>query len=219
MKKIMMTKYGFVRRPEEDFSDDGNRFTCFRAGKNVRVSKLVADGQAYLSADSSVGNRTLPYDVYSKLPHYHDAGWKWNGVSVASLTEQDLIDFYNACVAYEQEYEAAEASMVYPTLEELTAKAHKIVSHRLFEISKIENRLKKYTREAIEKFSSYEWKRVQDCTKSLMADVKKFDPDTYPQQILGTASSFNFIKSENDMDESYWFKSLKEIFEKYGMKV
>ena len=50
MKKIMMNKYGFVRWPEEDFSDDGNRFYCYKVGNRVRVSKLVSDGVAYISA-------------------------------------------------------------------------------------------------------------------------------------------------------------------------
>ena len=68
MKKVMLAKFGFVRWPEEDFSDDGNYFSCYRAGKAVRVSKLVADGQVYLSIDSSCGKGTVPYEVYIALP-------------------------------------------------------------------------------------------------------------------------------------------------------
>jgi hypothetical protein len=219
MKRINLVKYGFVRWPEEDFSDDGNRFTCFRAGKNVRVSKLVADGQVYLSADSSVGNRTLPYDVYSKLPHYQDAGWKWNGVSVDSLTEQDLIDFYDACVAYEQEYEAAEAAIVYPTLEEIQDHAVKVTAKSLVELTQVEVLLKNYGLEAATKFSPYEWRQVQEYVKNLMADVKRYDPENFPQTIVGKSSSFDFVKPNAHMEESYWFIYLKELFEKYCMKV
>jgi hypothetical protein len=87
MKRINLVKYGFVRWPEEDFNDDGNNFTCYRAGKAVVVSKLVSDGQAYLSCGSDVGNHTLPYEIYSKLPNYNNAQWKYNGVSVEDLTE------------------------------------------------------------------------------------------------------------------------------------
>ena len=50
MQRINLTKYGFIRDREEDFSDDGNRFQGYRVGKRVRVSKLVADGDAYISA-------------------------------------------------------------------------------------------------------------------------------------------------------------------------
>ena len=68
MKKIMMTNYGFVRWPEEDFTDDSTRFTCYRVGKRVRVSKCTYNGEAYISA--RIDGAKLPYEVYSKLPHY-----------------------------------------------------------------------------------------------------------------------------------------------------
>lgn len=218
MKRINLTKYGFIRWPEEDFTDDGNRFTCYRAGKSVIVSKLVSDGEAYLSAYSSVGGGTLPYDIYSKLPHYRDAVWKLNGVSVDSITEQDLKDFYDACVDYEQEYMAAEASIKYPTLEELKDKATKVTAKSLVELTKVENLLKNYCLDAVEKFSIYEWKTVQEYTRHLMADVKRFDPETFPQQVLGKASSFDFVKPEAYMEESCWFRNIKELFEKYCMR-
>jgi hypothetical protein len=217
MTRINLIKYGFVRWPEEDFSDDGNKFTCYRAGKNIRVSKLVSDGQAYISISSSAGNGTLPYETYSKLPHFNDANWKWNGVSVASLTDQDLIDFYNACIAYEQEYEAAEASIVYPTLEEIKDKATRVTAKRLLELDTIEWWIKNHALEAASKFSTYEWRQVQEYIKNLMADVKRYDPETFPQTVVGTSRSFDFVKPDYEMKDSYWFKYLKELFEKYCM--
>jgi hypothetical protein len=215
MTRINLIKYGFVRWPEEDFSDDGNKFTCYRAGKNIRVSKLVSDGQAYISISSSAGNGTLPYETYSKLPHFNDANWKWNGVSVASLTDQDLIDFYNACIAYEQEYEAAEASIVYPTLEEIKDKATRVTAKRLLELDTIEWWIKNHALEAAAKFSTYEWRQVQEYIKNLMADVKRYDPETFPQTIVCTSRSFDFVKPDYEMKDSYWFKYLKDLFEKY----
>ena len=62
MERITMTKYGFIRSKEDDFSDDGNRFTCYRVGK-VRISKLVSDGEAYI--DAYIDSGMLPYDIYS----------------------------------------------------------------------------------------------------------------------------------------------------------
>jgi len=217
MKRIELTKFGFVRWPEEDFSDDGNRFLAYRAGKTVRVSKLVSDGQAYLSISSECGKGTLPFEVYSKLPYYNDANWRWNGVPVAGLTDKDLEDFYNACLAYEREYEEAEAAIKYPTLEEIKEKACKVVSKRLLEISKIEILLAKYTREAIMKFSSYEWKQVQEYLRYLIADVQRFYPEAFPETIVGKSHSFDFVKPEAYMEESYWFTSLKDLFKKYCM--
>lgn len=217
MTRLNLVKYRFVRWPEKDFGDDGNRFTCYRAGKKVRVSKLVSNGEVYLSINTAVGNETLPYDVYSKLPHYKDANWKYNGVSLESLTDEDIQKFYEACVAYEKEYEEAEANIKYPTLEELQDKAVKVTAKSLLELSKVESLMAKYCMEAAAKFSPYEWKTIQEYTKNLMDDVKRFDPETFPQQILGKASSFDFIESESYMKESYWFSHLKELFTKYCM--
>jgi hypothetical protein len=218
MKKIMMSKYGFVRWPEEDFSDDGSRFTCYRAGKAVRVSKLVSDGEVFLSiASYSVGKCTLPYEVYSTLPNYKKATWEYNGTSLAALTDEDLKDFYDACITYEKEYEEAEASIVYPSLEEIKTKANQLTSNALLELSKIENRFKRNMREAIEKFSTYEWRQFQEYFNNIVKDKQKYNIDTYPQTILGKKLSFTFVKPDFGTGESYWSKTINELFDKYNL--
>jgi hypothetical protein len=217
MTRINLAKYGFVRWPEKDFSDDGNRFTCYKAGKNVRVSKHVFNGSVFLSIDSCVGKGTLPYEIYHTLPHYNAANWKYNGVSVESLTDDDLENFMAACLAYELEYEAAEASIKYPTLEEIQDKAVKLTTKSLLELTEIENLLSKYTLEAVAQFSPYEWKTVQEYLKHLMTNVKKFDPETFPAKIVGQSHSFDFVKPDYNMQESYWFRTLKDLFAKYDM--
>ena len=214
MKRINLVKYGFTRWPEEDFSDDGNRFSCYRVGKKVRVSKLVADGQVYLSSDSSVGNGTLPFEVYSKLPHYNSASWSYNGISIAVLTEYDIIAFRDACIAYEKEYEEAEATIVYPTLEELEAKATEVTAKTLLELNKVEQLFATKGVEAAVKFSTYEWKTVQEYVQYLVRDVKRYDPAVYPKSILNKSDSFAFVKEGTHMGESYWFRQIADLFEK-----
>lgn len=215
MKRINLAKYGFVRWPEEDFSDDGNRFQCYRAGKAVRVSKLVSDGQVYLSASSSCGNNTLPFEVYSKLPFYNTALWRYNGVSIESLTDADLEDFYNACVGYEKEYEEAEANIVYPTLEELTEQCEKLWA--------------KYNREYAEaqkivsdsiitgdflKLSKCQVEDIHRYLINLNNQVKNNNPKVRPQLLLGKSGSFGFMKPDlyELTHEDFYLKSLKEIF-------
>jgi hypothetical protein len=214
MKKIMMAKYGFVRCPEEDFSDDGNRFQTYKVGR-VRVTKLVSDGEAYIDGDINDGK--LPYEVYSKLPHYALCG-KLNGISLAALTDEDLQELYEDCVAYGREYTDTENSVVYPTLDEIKEKAVKVTAKSLVELTKVEMLLKNYGLEAVAKFSPYEWKTVQEYTKHLLVDVQRFDPETFPQTVVGKSYSFDFVKPETHMEESYWFTYLKELFGKYCMK-
>lgn len=214
MKRICLSKYGFVKWPEESFSDDGNYFDGWRAGEAVRVSKLVKDGRVYLSARI---NGNLPYDVYASLPHYRRVTWDLNGISVSSLTDALLQDFYTSCVEYEKEYRAAEASVEYPSLEALTEKCRRIVNKRRLELTEIENLLTKHIREAVLKFPSYDWARIQEYMKNLESRIKAFNPETYPRATYGKATSFTFIESKDDIQDNYWFTALKEIFNNYGL--
>lgn len=217
MTRVILTKYGFTRFPEEDFHDDGNNFTCYRFSNNKgrnHVSKLVADGQAYLSCHVE-GN--LPYEIYSTLPHYKRATWDFNGISVASLTDALLQDFFKSCVEYEREYQEAEDSIQYPTLEELTEKAYKVVGKKILELQKLEALVAKHVVNAAMVFSEWEWKRVRDCIQHLNAEIVRFDPTTYPSQIYKTETSFRFIKPEYEMGDSYWFTSIKEVFDKHEL--
>ena len=168
MTRLNLCKYGFIRWPEEDFSDDGNRFTCYRAGKKVRVSKLISNGQAYLSISSDIGE--LPYEVYKNLPHYRDAEWKWNGVSLAGLTEEDIKDFYTACVEFEREYEELEAQFKFPTPEEISARAAEIRSIRGKEIKTVQELITAKLPALLLFTSTYQWSEIQRCFKNLLQE-------------------------------------------------
>lgn len=209
MKKIMMTKFGFVRCPGEDFSDDGNRFQAYMVGR-VRVTKLVSDGEAYIAGDIRDGK--LPYEVYSKLPHYALCS-KLNGVSIASLTEADIQKLYEDCQAYAAEYTDAENSIVYPTLDELTQQCMRIYGKRLVEIGRVEDLMRDHAFEAATKLSAYEWKYLQEYLKNLMGQLNRYDPAKYPQSILGQAYSFSFVRPDNDeLNDCFYYKWIIELF-------
>lgn len=215
MTRLNLCKYGFIRWPEEDFSDDGNRFTCYRAGKKVRVSKLISNGLVYLSIDSGIGE--LPYEVYKTLPHYHDAEWKWNGVSLAGLTDEDIKEFYTACVEFEKEYEAAEAAIEYPTECELLAKCIRIQNKLFLEMNELETLLGEHAVEAAVKFSKWEWEQLQKYLAYMLQELSKYKPDTFIPSVLGKAGSINFLQNKDDTEPTYWYKSIKEVFDKYGL--
>lgn len=217
MKRINLIKYGFVRWPEEDFSDDGSHFTCYRAGKSVRVSKLVSDGQAYLSADSECGNGTLPYEVYSKLPNYQKSNWQYNGVSADTLTDADLEAFYQSCLDYEKEYEAAEAAILYPSLDELKDQCRLIQAKLMREMAELEKIMGEHSIEAAVKFSEWEWKNLKQYLASMLHKVCQYDPDKYPQTIYKKSNSFSFVKPENSElnGPTYYYTYIKELFQKY----
>jgi hypothetical protein len=215
MTRINLTKYGFIRFPEEDFSDDGNRFTCYRfSDTNSYISKLVADGQVYLSAHVS---GQLPYEAYSKLPNYQAATWSYNGISVASLTDEMLQDFFNACVMYEKEYQAAEASIEYPCELELRHKCARIQSKLTHEAKELEDLIGEHAVEAAVKLSKWEWQKLQEYLTYLLQELTSYNPDKFVPGILGKAGSFDFLRKKDDTEPTYWYKSIKELFYKYSI--
>ena len=216
MKRINMTKYGFIRNEKEDFSDDGSRFQGYMTLPNsrLRISKHISNGQAYLS--SSMNGNKLDYTEYSKLPHYKDATWNYNGVSIDSLTDEDLANFYNACVEYEKEYIEAESKIVFPTIEEIRNQCIRIRSLRQQEFDSITKLINENgTKLLLGLTNNYELRNLRDYYDSLKKAAEGFDPDTYPQTIQKSNYGRNFVKETNgDLKENWYYKQLKEIISK-----
>lgn len=68
VKNIPLQKFGFVRAPEEDFTDDGARFTAYwydpegKGDKTFRLTKTTYDGEAFISVRYSLpGTRTTSF--------------------------------------------------------------------------------------------------------------------------------------------------------------
>jgi hypothetical protein len=215
MTRINLIKYGFTRFPEEDFSDDGNRFTCYRfSDTNSHISKLVSNGQAYLSVHVS---GQLPYDVYSKLPYYKEATWDFNGIAIACLTDEMLQDFFQACVQYEKAYQAAEAAIEYPTECELLAKCLRIQNKLILEMNELETLMGEHAVEAATKFSKWEWQRLQEHLTYMLQELSKYNPEKFIPSVLGTVISITFLKNKESDEPTYWYKSIKEMFQKYSI--
>ena len=216
MKRINMTKYGFIRNEREDFHDDGNNFKGYATGPNsrLRISKLVSEGRAYLSAD--MNGCKLDYTEYSKLPHYQEATWLYNGKEVELLTESDLHNWYNACVEYEKEYIEAESKIVFPTIEEIRNQCIRIRKLRQQELSTITKLINDNgTSLLLGITSDYELRNLRDYYKNLKCAADGLDPDLYPQTIQKSNYGRNFVKETNgDLKENWYYVKLKEIISK-----
>ena len=211
MKKIMMTKYGFERWPEEDFTDDGNKFTCYKVGR-VRESKCVSNGDAYIAA--RIDGNILPFEVYSQLPHYR-AMDNLNGVTIEDLTDDDLIKLYNDCLEYEKEYTQAEQSIKLPTIEEIEEQCRLVVRKKLNEIVIVESLIKDNISALMMNVSDYDWKSIKQFYNSLMKEVSRYSVDTYPETILGTSHSIDFCKPNySALNDSFYYTWIVEIIEK-----
>lgn len=209
MERINLTKYGFIRSKEDDFSDDGNRFTCYKVG-NVRVSKLVSDGIVYIN-----GNRddySLDYETYSKLPHFQAVG-RLNGVGQSSLTENDLIQLYNDCVAYDNEYNEAYKNVVWPSKEELINARNVILSAKRKQFKEIESM---FTVEKFIKLDEYAVRNLKSYMNSLYREAYPTETEeAFLNRLYKQAYSKNYIKNiEYSCQENFYYKECKNYLNK-----
>ena len=203
MKKIMMNKYGFVRWPEQDFSDDGNRFCTYRVGERVRVSKLVSDGVAYISA--RIDHGTLPYAIYSALPHYSKLD-DLNGVSIASLTDNDLFTLCEACLMYDKEYSEAEAAIEYPSVYAIREQYIKVKAKRMAELAEVEAELARNVTKLALTTPEWKWKTLREYLVCLKKTTE-FDVDDKAKAMYKTTYSFDFVKPTcSELSDSFYYK-------------
>ena len=213
MKRIELTKYGFIRSKEDDFSDDGNRFTCYRVGK-VRVSKLVSEGEAYISA--SIDDYLLPYETYSQLPHYRDLD-ALNGISASDITEEDLQKLYEDCISYEKEYDDAYNSIKWPTIEQLRIKAgaYKLAWREC--IIKLEEAIKFNAIALITNLSEYYFKEFQRYYKQVLSNAKQFENiQEYAERLFKQTRSLDFIERDirRDVDNGFYVTEIYKFIRK-----
>lgn len=208
MKRIALAKYGFVKTPELNFEDDGNHFEGWKTSESsrLRISKLVSNGDAFLSCDIC---GELPYKAYSNLPHYRLAGWDLNGVCVDSLTDERLQQWYNDCLAYEKEYIELEQSIAYPTLDALKQKAMELTGFAVAEVKELEALFAAKAFEAACKTSEFEWRELQRYMTALVRSINQYNPETYPQTIYKKAYSFTFM--EKKLEHCFYYKQVKEL--------
>lgn len=201
MKQLRLAKYGFIRRPEEDFSDDGNRFEVYSVGR-VSVTKLVSEGIVYLSGRVERG--LLNYDQYGRLPHYDHVTWDLNGkCSLNSLEDEDIKEYYYACVKYDQEYTELESTIHVPTDEEIASKEA--------QEKKILNEEKEFVKSIalIDLFTLNEW------TQKLVLK--------YAQQIMNKKVDKEFHRRSNanrvaymdcTIEHSFYYNEIKELLKR-----
>lgn len=215
MKKIVMTKYGFERWPENDFIDDGTKFTCYKVGERVQVSKATYKGEAFISA--RITDIKVPYAEYSKLPHYAELD-ELNGVMIDPLTDEDLLTFYNACLEYEREVIELENNIKYPSLVEIIEQCEKVQARAELDLMNAKELFNSKAIKAATILPRYAWDTLQDCIKYLVDNVMRFDSlekiEAYAHSIHRTSTSFAFCNSANsDLQKSFWQGKLERILE------
>lgn len=203
MTRINMTKYGFVRFPEGDFSDDGARFQCYKAG-DIIVTKTTYQGEAFISGRSLPydAEATLTYKEYSSLPHY-TALDALNGVSVSSLTDEDLSKLYQNCLEYSKEWHAAADAIQYPTRTEVWAQLNCKCFTRTCELATVEKNLSAQNLLRMDEWQHSEFFR---CLRHLAAEAGA-DLEDQVNQLMNTVMSRELVAKTTEQlkEPSYWY--------------
>ena len=210
LNRINLVKFGFIRTPGEDFSDDGSTFTCYKVGR-VRVSKCLYDNTVYLSGRI---NGNLPYDTYSKLNHYHALD-NWNGVPRDVVTEEVIKRFYDVCVTYDAEYAEAERNYSYPTEEQLRERCIARKTFYANQLRQVEAILKEHVIDILSQIDNktYSLKQLATYYKTIQQRAEGYDLETYPKSILNTATSVNIMNDIKFIGETWYYDQIIKILE------
>lgn len=212
MERINLTKYGFVRWPEEDFNDDGARFTCYKAGKRIRVSKTTYRDEVFISARLA-GPGLLDYDEYSKLPHYKDLD-KLNGIDKDKITEQDLIELFRNCIEYERAYEALEAQCTVPSIQEIQDYLDEVKQIRIKEYDEIKGLLAAKVDKLVLNLGAYDWKQITERFRDLYRATQVDTADSAMGRRAYPGPARKLLKDKSELKPSWYYTSIKEYISK-----
>lgn len=205
-------KYGFVRRPEDDFSDDGNRFRGY-VYKNDKgempLTYLKADGEVYAAIALHHLN-DLSYDEYKNLPSYRDAD-KYNGVPEDSVDVADLAKIAERLI---DEYNEAKSKLDRVSNEELKDMCDKLEKAARDDYNKTIKMLDSISIVKILSLNEYKIKRLKDYLNS----ASRYVDNRYERMLSQSdRAKREFMKrATHDIEEykngeNYWTKSLREI--------
>lgn len=205
LKQVRLTKYGFSRWPEEDFSDDGNRFTCYRY-YGCRVSYLHADGMWYIAA--RINDYELSFTERKDLPYYRDLDML-NGVETVS--EEDIEKLKAAIIGYVNAYKnkVEELNKNNPTMEEMLALRE---NHRNYYRDLKKQIDKRFTPEIL-KLSAYELGNFKNYYNSLVSQCNCYT-DEYLEAIFNKGQSRQFM---NNKTSDFYYQELNDYMKKVGI--
>ena len=122
------------------------------------------------------------------------------------MTEQDLINLYNNCLSYQEEYKEAEANIKYPSKEELENKAQELQSQAMELLNKLEAAIQEAGLK-IFNLSDYDLRALKSYYNTTKGYTKLKDINP----LINTSSSFSFMKRNVD---TYEFNKAMEILNK-----
>lgn len=199
MEQIKLTSYGFIRTPENDFSDDGNHFKCYTY-KGIRVSYLKYKGEVYISGSASgIG---LNYEEYSSLPHYRALD-KLNGVDESEVTPESIEQLKKDIEAFMEEVNNFEVKEV--SDQEIVEYFEQVKAKKEMDFNKAMALLNDVPVENIfNNLSKYELQSIKDYIQSERKAISRWSKE----EALKTSQQYRrqLLKSQHDLKSAFsWF--------------
>ena len=118
MKKINLTKYGFVRNPEKDELVEGTYYRCYThpQAPNSNICKIVENGKLCLYSETYSPH--LTYEEFQKIP-YPKIFEKLEDILVSEVTDSDLKEFAIAVVEFDKKVAKETKKAVWPHISEV----------------------------------------------------------------------------------------------------
>lgn len=212
---LRLTSFGFIRSPQDDFTDDGSTFTCYRYpgldGMRVSVCKSTwSDDSYFIAARMERGD--LIYAEYSALPCYKELDMLNDGCG-EEYAKQHLPELIEAMKTYHKAYKEKVASLEPVTDEEILEiyrnKYSRYYKEKVAEIkSKIDYRVLRLDEWSVKNLSSY--------FKSLEGEVARYD-DAHALRLSQSWRRQERLNRDKPMSECFYYRECKEILAKVGV--
>ena len=217
MNKINLGKYGFVRKPESDFNDDGNHFKAYMIN-GILFTYLRSGNRLYLSGRGhTVGVRTLNWEDYSKLPSYKKLNML-NGKDVDMLTEQDFLDLVEVAEKYSEEFNHCFETLPDIPREDILHKLMEIRAKRTAEYNEFCNAFNNCSVKVLS-LSNYDLQSLQR-TENKLREYSEWSDEVLERSVdticESKTSKRHFVNSTYiyDMEDSYCYKNSLQILNK-----
>lgn len=214
-ENVTMSSFGFVRSPEEDFSDDGTRFKVYRINEapEMHITYVKSSGEYFISArwepKDIDNNKYLTYDEESKLPHYKSL-YALNGVS--EISKEDLQNFYNNCIEFAKEYKEALNNIKEIKDDDIIDKINREYQNCLNQYNELINKIKSVDLLDNDNVSDYDVREIRDYLRDMKKTLERYKPEN---QLKMKQYRRREYMSWPDTEEFFWFaKYIDKIIEK-----
>lgn len=195
MKAIDLTRYGFTRARNGDWSNGYCNGIVYRAGKNLTVT--VIESHRKPTRIEVTVNRTMPLWKYTSEAFPHSKAVNKYRYCAEKASHEDLEQFYRDCLEFDKECFAPECSKsqasTTPTLEECRDRCREISQRRSKAFYDFCAILNDHLFELVTQADRNQWSALYVLVNEVHKQVDEYKPCNYPETHLRTPAQREFF--------------------------